>query len=522
MLAPGGIPIIPGAGLGIAPTGTGPFPALTFAELDAVSFGIDSLSPFTPFGLMDIDPGDGRDLVYRWNFSVDEFAGGALGAVASPGPDVFTEGATGPLQASADVFLTHTPPAWPSFGSPFPPPPFSSFPGANIQVLDGDGSSAPGLGLIEPNPPTPFVPPLGVFVPDPGDNLDAIDMDTAMPLGAGAPVFFSLDSAFPDPIENPIGAFPGPNFGTAPANGVSGSDILVAPLGAGAFVPYAPAAMLGLDMAGPDTDDIDGLIVADVGPTPGVYDPVGGPYSWLGGGTDMVLFSLRRGSALIGVPDSLAGVPISEGDILMPIGPGFAPGIFVAAEDLGLGTLRSGTATFVDNLGTLWNDDLDALDVEQHKRGDATLDFVVDTLDIDALEASAAGPIALAAPIENDLNFDFLVDPTFNPLTGTIVSDVDELIRGIFGTEYGDLNLDTKIDAADFGTLASFFGTGTKWAEGDVTADNLIDAADVGVMFANWTGDLGPAGLAAVIPEPASCSMAILAVCGLVCYRRRS
>jgi len=522
LLAPGMIPVAGSFGLGILPTGTGPFPAVTFSELDAVSFGVDSLSTVTTKGLLDFDPGDGHDMVHRWNFSVDEFAGGAFYGFPSPGISVLTEGAVGALEASADVFLTHTPA--PFSPAPFPSPPFSFFPGANIQVLDGDGTTAPPLGLIEPNPPTPFVPPAGVFVPDPGANLDALDIDTPtapipLPIPAGTPVFFSLDSGFPDPIENPLGFFPGPNYGTAPVNGVSGSDILMAATGGGAFVPYAPAGTLGLDMFGFDTDDIDALIVADSGPTPGAYDPTAGPYSWLGGLTDMVLFSLRRGSALIGVPDSLTGSPIEEGDILIPLGPGVVPGIFVAAEDLGLGTVRSGTATFFDAAGKSFGDDLDALDVVQHKRGDVTGDFVLDTLDIDALEATIPGVIPLGAPIEADINYDFKVDPTFYGLTGTIVSDVDQFVREIFATEYGDLNLDTKIDALDFGLLAAAFGTGSKWAEGDVNADDLVDAADIGIMFANWTGDTGPG--AAVIPEPTSISLFTLGLCGLMAMRRK-
>ncbi len=58
----------------------------------------------------------------------------------------------------------------------------------------------------------------------------------------------------------------------------------------------------------------------------------------------MLLFSVRRGSALIGQPDSLMGLPIEEGDILMPPveGGNGNPAIFIAAEALGLSTSRSG------------------------------------------------------------------------------------------------------------------------------------------------------------------------------------
>jgi hypothetical protein len=74
-----------------------------------------------------------------------------------------------------------------------------------------------------------------------------------------------------------------------------------------------------------------------------------------------VLFSVRRGSALIGSPDSFSGIPIEEGDILtVPfMGPGafsLFPAIYIGAEALGLATLRSVP-------GLQFADDLDALSV---------------------------------------------------------------------------------------------------------------------------------------------------------------
>jgi hypothetical protein len=71
----------------------------------------------------------------------------------------------------------------------------------------------------------------------------------------------------------------------------------------------------------------------------------------------MLLFSVRRGSAVIGTPDSLFGIPISPGDILIPpVFAGGPPAIFIAAEWLGLATTRSMGVPF-------GGDDLDALDV---------------------------------------------------------------------------------------------------------------------------------------------------------------
>jgi hypothetical protein len=286
-----------GGGLGIVPGFSG------FVELDALSYG--------------------RDRGTRVLFSVDEFASG--GPSPSP-PDVTSEGAAGAMEASADVFeyLGQVIPTTPAVVK------------GNTVALDGDGifpSGAPGFGLVEPNPATP------ALFPDPGDNVDAFDADTVFADLLG-PIYFSLDASFPDPLE-----LPPVNGGTAAGNGFSGADVLVSFAG-GAPVGAIPAPTLGLDLAGFDTDDLDALIFDDADGS-GTYTP-----------GDMLLFSVRRGSAVIGFPDGLLGLPIEEGDILSPppLGPGFPPGIFIPAESLGLGTLRAGTA------GPFGSDDLDALD----------------------------------------------------------------------------------------------------------------------------------------------------------------
>jgi hypothetical protein len=281
-------------------------------ELDALSYGRDVANPF--------------GLGNRFFFSVDEWAAGhPLSGVA---PNVATEGMLGALEASADVFRLLLPFV---MAPPLPP-------GANTSHYDGNGLAPPGLGirgfgLLEPNPPAPGVG-------DVGDNLDALDVDTFFADLTG-PIFFSLDSAFLDPLEG----FPA-NSGTAVGIGASGADVLVSFAG-GAPVVAIPGTALGLDLFGADSDDLDALIFNDADGsatlTPG----------------DTIYFSVRRGSAVIGFPDGLTGIPIEEGDVLTPPpGAGLPPALFVAAETLGLGTLRSGTAG-----PSGFGDDLDAMDV---------------------------------------------------------------------------------------------------------------------------------------------------------------
>jgi hypothetical protein len=105
-------------------------------------------------------------------------------------------------------------------------------------------------------------------------------------------------------------------------------------------------------------DDIDALVVVENG-MPG-FQPSQVPYDWVpGGGTptrDLVLFSVRRGSALIGQLDSLLGLPITEGDVLgTPLAgaPNARPIIFIAAEVLGLRALRGQVLTAGDELNAL-------------------------------------------------------------------------------------------------------------------------------------------------------------------------
>jgi len=340
-------------------------------EVDALSFGDDFLlNPDPPFAGV-------------WVFSVDEFAIGLSHGVEVPS-NVTTEGAAGTTEGAADVFCGFGP-------GVFPPGPLSAFPPSvpppgNAVLIDGSGISPPaashphlpallGIGLVEPNSPTspPGPPPA---LPDPGDNLDALDVDTALTAGSlPFPIYFSLDSAFADPLESPPPSGMGPvNGGSAVANGFVGGDVLVVATPGSAPVLYAAANTLGLDyIGGPDSDDLDALVLWENG-IPGYQPSINpiAPYDWGPGGKDMLLFSVRRGSATLGIGDTIFNLPIEEGDILVPPvggGPGF-PGIFIPAENLGLSTIRTA--------GVAPADDLDALDVS----ADCNVNAVPDRLEI--------------------------------------------------------------------------------------------------------------------------------------------
>ncbi|MFC1572206.1 Ig-like domain-containing protein [Candidatus Eisenbacteria bacterium] len=258
-------------------------------------------------GLIEVDAlSFGKDRGRRLRFSVDEFA---VGLPIGPMPNVRTEGAL-PGQneeASADIF---------TYRGPVAPTDTTFMPG-NRAVIDGNGvapSGRPGLGLIEPNPPTVYA------LPDTGDNVDAFDQGTR-PSHLQDRIYFSLDAEFADWAETFTAP---PNVGAAAANGVNAADILVTVAGSGTFSVYASASALGLGTLG-EEDDVDGIAIWDDGD--GIYEP----------NIDRILFSLRRGSGSLYMTDCRLGLPITEADVLTP-----GPCILIPGESLGLDTSRGG------------------------------------------------------------------------------------------------------------------------------------------------------------------------------------
>lgn len=301
-------------------------------EVDAMSYGTDLPIPKDP------------NSPYRILFSVDEYAFGRQ----MPGPSIFSEAPVGDI--CGDIITT--------FGLPvLPVTPAQA--GFHLSMVDGNGLfsqgaaggfAAPGLGIVEPNIPDSGFPN-GPF--DKGSHVDALDLGQVSNPDVDS-IWFSVDSGFFDPRAGV------PNSDTSGAQGVSGADVLERQA-SGVVRIYAKAADLGLDELGPDTDDLDALILFENG-TDG-YQPSVKLYDWLpaAGGTDMLLFSVRRGSAIIGKPDSIQGLPICEGDLLGPAPPGLThqnPGIYISAESMGLSTSRSGGAGDDDTSGA----DVDPLD----------------------------------------------------------------------------------------------------------------------------------------------------------------
>ena len=112
--------------------------------------------------------------------------------------------------------------------------------------------------------------------------------------------------------------------------------------------------------------------------------------------------------------------------------------------------------------------------------GDLSGNAEVDAEDIDLLFGMIGGPYDPAA----DLSSDGEVNR----------GDVEYLVREILQTEFGDLNLDYRVNNADFGGVLGNFGRlltplngqGTNWGAGDFNGDGKVDNSDFGTVLGNF------------------------------------
>lgn len=315
----------------------------------------------------------------RYVFSADRQARGSGAPVP---PTLHTEAPVGDLACDMLVDL--------GLG-PGPKPPTSALAGS-VAAIDGNGLRSPsgflypGVGLIEPSLSTSNLP-------NPGDNVDAIAIrDSVLPVLF--PVYFSLDAAWVDPLTGI------PHTGSAATHGFRPGDIIVTtPLSAGPVL-YASSLSLGLDLLANTLDDVDAVVVRENGQAG--YQASQTPNDWWTGATDMLLFSVRRGSSVIGRPDSIFGLPIEPGDILTTPLPNSAgglspyPGIYIAAENLGLRTTRSGMTT------TPFGDDLNSAEIVSTPMLDCNMNGIEDAVDVAFGASSDANDNGIPDECEGD------------------------------------------------------------------------------------------------------------------------
>ena len=96
-----------------------------------------------------------------------------------------------------------------------------------------------------------------------------------------------------------------------------------------------------------------------------------------------------------------------------------------------------------------------------------------------------------------------------------LVHDLVETSLGV-GTEYGDFNLDGRVNTVDLTILATNFGVGDKWRQGNANCDADIDTTDLTILATNFGFVASEA-----LPEPGALSLLALGAVTLVKRRRR-
>ena len=114
----------------------------------------------------------------------------------------------------------------------------------------------------------------------------------------------------------------------------------------------------------------------------------------------------------------------------------------------------------------------------------------------------------------NDLNYDLNADNLVND------SDRTVWVKDLRQTWFGDADLNGAFDSNDFVQVFSFgkYETSTPagWEEGDWDGTGVFDSGDFVRAFQDGGYELAPAAAAATVPEPATISLVLLAVTGLL------
>ncbi|MCA9265410.1 MAG: hypothetical protein KDA60_16235 [Planctomycetales bacterium] len=123
--------------------------------------------------------------------------------------------------------------------------------------------------------------------------------------------------------------------------------------------------------------------------------------------------------------------------------------------------------------------------------GDLDLDGIVGASDIDILFQNLGNDV---------LPYDIHEDGD------TTMDDVDFLVHELLGSEYGDANLDGRVDGLDLEAWENnLFQSGTGWATGDFNGDTITDGKDFNI----WNEHKMPSR-AESVPEPAAGVLVLL------------
>jgi len=176
--------------------------------------------------------------------------------------------------------------------------------------------------------------------------------------------------------------------------------------------------------------------------------------------------------------DTVNGQPetiTNEVLFLFDIDSGSAPGVIA---DVYVIDLETGKIIYEELNAT--NHFLIEHGIRSFTRGDTDGDGDVDADDIDNFTAQDTGDAL------NEEMYDLTGDMALDAIGGpSNAEDMNELIREILGTEYGDANLDGLVNSADLSILAANFGgSGKGWATADLNGDDIVNSADLSILAA--------------------------------------